>query len=41
MTRRYGWDYRDEYGWFMSAALVPLFFAGLALIVVHALVWRY
>ena len=41
MTRRFGWDHRDEYGWFMSAASVPLALALLALTVVHLLVYRY
>jgi poly-gamma-glutamate capsule biosynthesis protein CapA/YwtB (metallophosphatase superfamily) len=41
MKRAYGWDHGEEYGWFMSAALVPLFFAILALIIAHALVARY
>lgn len=41
MRRQFGWDHGEEFGWFMSAALVPLFFGLLALIVVHALVWRY
>jgi poly-gamma-glutamate capsule biosynthesis protein CapA/YwtB (metallophosphatase superfamily) len=41
MRRVYGWDHREEYGWFMSAALVPLSLALLALIIVHALVARY
>ncbi|HEY0104495.1 MAG TPA: CapA family protein [Rhizomicrobium sp.] len=39
--RRLGWDHRDEYGWFMTAALVPLSLALVALIVVHLLVDRY
>jgi poly-gamma-glutamate capsule biosynthesis protein CapA/YwtB (metallophosphatase superfamily) len=41
MKRAFGWDHGEEYGWFMSAALVPLFFAVLALIIVHVLVARY
>ncbi|MEI9992824.1 MAG: CapA family protein [Rhizomicrobium sp.] len=41
MMRGYGWDHRDEFGWFMTAALVPLSLALLALIVVHLLVYRY
>jgi poly-gamma-glutamate capsule biosynthesis protein CapA/YwtB (metallophosphatase superfamily) len=39
--RRLGWDHRDEFGWFMSAASVPLALAIVALTVVHLLVWRY
>jgi poly-gamma-glutamate capsule biosynthesis protein CapA/YwtB (metallophosphatase superfamily) len=39
--RRFGWDHRDEYGWFMSAAAVALALALLALTIVHFLVWRY
>ncbi|HEY4941377.1 MAG TPA: CapA family protein [Rhizomicrobium sp.] len=41
MKRAFGWDHGEEFGWFMSAALVPLFLGLLALIVAHALVWRY
>ncbi|MBL6936481.1 MAG: CapA family protein [Alphaproteobacteria bacterium] len=41
MRRVYGWDHREEYGWFMSAALVPLSLALTALIIVHLLVARY
>jgi len=41
MRRVYGWDHREEYGWFMSAALVPLSLALTALVVVHLLVVRY
>ncbi|MEI9886915.1 MAG: CapA family protein [Rhizomicrobium sp.] len=41
MKRAFGWDHGEEYGWFMSAALVPLFFALLGLVVVHLLVARY
>jgi poly-gamma-glutamate capsule biosynthesis protein CapA/YwtB (metallophosphatase superfamily) len=41
MRRVYGWDHREEYGWFMSAAIVPLSLALIALITVHALVARY
>ncbi len=41
MKRSFGWDHSEEFGWFMSAALVPLFLGLLGLIVVHALVWRY
>ena len=32
MKRALGWDHREEFCWFMSAALVPLFLALLALI---------
>ncbi len=39
--RRLGWDHRDEYGWFMTAALVPLLVALTALITAHLLVYRY
>jgi len=39
--RRLGWDHRDEFGWFMSAATVPLALAIVALAVVHLLVYRY
>jgi len=41
MKRVFGWDHREEFGWFMSAALVPLFLALIALITVHLLVFRY
>ncbi len=41
MKRSYGWDHGEEYGWFMSAALVPLAFAVLALTIAHLLVARY
>jgi capsule synthesis protein PGA_cap len=39
--RRLGWDHRDEFGWFMSAASMPLALAIVALVVVHLLVSRY
>ena len=39
--RRLGWDHREEFGWFMSAASVPLALAIVALVVVHLLVVRY
>ena len=38
---RLGWSHRDEYGWFMSAASVPLALAIVALTIVHLLVARY
>jgi hypothetical protein len=41
MKRTFGWDHRDEYGWFMSATLVPLSLAMIGLVVAHLLVWRY
>ena len=41
MMRGYGWDHRDEFGWFMTAALVPLSLALIALITIHLLVSRY
>jgi len=41
MLRGYGWDHRDEFGWFMTAALVPLSLALIALITIHLLVYRY
>jgi hypothetical protein len=41
MTHRYGWDHRDEFGWFMTAALVPISLAIIWLITVHLLVYRY
>jgi poly-gamma-glutamate capsule biosynthesis protein CapA/YwtB (metallophosphatase superfamily) len=41
MRRVYGWDHRDEFGWFMSAALAPLSLALIALIIVHLLVAGY
>ena len=41
MKRAFGWDHRDEYGWFMSAAMVPLSLAMIGLVVAHLLVWRY
>jgi poly-gamma-glutamate capsule biosynthesis protein CapA/YwtB (metallophosphatase superfamily) len=39
--RRFGWDHRDEFGWFMSAAAATLALALLTLAIVHFLVWRY
>ena len=39
--RGYGWDHRDEFGWFMTAAVVPLSLALIALLTIHWLVWRY
>ncbi|MBS0471984.1 MAG: CapA family protein [Proteobacteria bacterium] len=39
--RRLGWDHRDEYGWFMSAASVTLALAMVASLIAHVLVWRY
>ncbi|MBV9419372.1 MAG: hypothetical protein JO348_06330, partial [Alphaproteobacteria bacterium] len=41
MKRVYGWDHREEYGWFMTAALATLSLALVALMTVHALVARY
>ncbi|HXC54062.1 MAG TPA: CapA family protein [Rhizomicrobium sp.] len=41
MMRNRGWDHGEEYGWFMSAALVPLALALVALIAAHLLVYRY
>jgi Bacterial capsule synthesis protein PGA_cap len=39
--RRWGWDHRDEFGWFMTAAVTVMALAALSLVVVHALVARY